>query len=279
MSTGALIPSSPKKSGCEDYYHAFKRQDGSLDTESIENDLGQIETKIDRVYEAIRMRRPLTALEWRAFHVFAGSMTVRVPKFIQTFHDFASEVLEYGFEIMKTQPEFVKRSQELGVPPEVLENTKARADRDSSLLMCLSAMETPIKLFSRMNWQFLDASAGNHFITGDNPVFYCAPDRKPSLFPPGLADQDIEVTFPLSGKTCAVAAWRPSKVIYGEVDGKTVQLVNARTKAGAARFLYGPQKNFFEPLLNQPIKPSVKRSFMLEAQLRDCARLNQDEGD
>jgi hypothetical protein len=48
---------SPKKSGCEDYYHAFKKQDGTLDTDSIEQDLARIETDIDPVYEAIRMQR------------------------------------------------------------------------------------------------------------------------------------------------------------------------------------------------------------------------------
>lgn len=209
-SDGTVIESTPKKSGCEDYYHAFKKQDGTLDTESIESDLGQIETKIDVVYKAIRMRRPLTEAEWRAFHVFAGSMSVRVSAFIGNFHEFASKVFDHSFEIIKTTPEFVKRSHELGVPSERLPNVKAAADRDFSLLMCLQAMETPIQLFSKMNWQFAQTSAPAHFITGDNPVFHCNPDRNPSsIFPPGLADKDIEITFPLSRTTCAVGAWRP----------------------------------------------------------------------
>jgi Protein of unknown function (DUF4238) len=38
-SMGALRESSPKKSGCEDYFHAFKKQDGTLDTDSIEGHL------------------------------------------------------------------------------------------------------------------------------------------------------------------------------------------------------------------------------------------------
>jgi hypothetical protein len=64
---GSVVESTPKKSGCEDYYHAFKKQDGILDTDSIESDLGRIETKTDWVYKAIRMERPLTEDEWRAY--------------------------------------------------------------------------------------------------------------------------------------------------------------------------------------------------------------------
>lgn len=242
-STGASIESSPKNCGCEDYYHAFKRNDGTLDTDSIELDLGRIETKIDSVYEAIRMQRPFSAAEWRAFHVFAGSMSVRVPAFIDRFHKFASDVLEYGFEITKTTPEFIKRSQELGVPPESLANIKATADRDFSLLMCLEAMHTPIELFSKMQWQFVQSSGANYFITGDNPVFHCVPDRDPgTIFPPGLADKDIEITFPMSRTTCAVGAWRPSKVLYRNVGEETIQLINARTAAAALRYLYSPTR-------------------------------------
>ena len=242
-STGVLIESSPKKCGCEDYYHAFKRNDGSLDTESIEMELGRIETKIDSVYEAIRMQRPFSAAEWRAFYVFAGSMSVRVPAFIDRFHKFASDVLEHGFDITKTTPEFIKRSQELGVPLESLANIKATADRDFSLLMCLEAMHTPIELFSKMQWQFVQSTGASYFITGDNPVFQCVPNRDPgNIFPPGLADKDIEITFPMSRTTCAVGAWRTSKVPYRTVGDETIELVNARTAAAALHYLYSPNR-------------------------------------
>lgn len=268
-STGTLIESSPKKSGCEDYYHAFKRQDGTLDTDSIEIELGRIETKIDAVYEAIRMQKPLSAAEWRAFHVFAGSMSVRVPAFIGMFHEFASEVLNHSFEIIKTQPDFIKRSQELGVPPEILANCEASADRDLSLLMCLQSMNTPIQIFSQMAWQFVQTSGTKYFITGDRPVFHCVPDQKPaSIFPPGLADKDIEVTFPLSKTICAVGAWRPrpSKVLYRLIEDETIQIINARTTAAASRYLYGSAKDLFESLRNQPVKLKAARTFQLGRQ-------------
>ena len=248
-STGRIVESNPKKSGCEDYYHAFKKQDGTLDTESIEMDLGRIETKIDAVYEAIRMHRPLTDDEWRAFHVFVGSMSVRVPAFIGNFQEFASKVFDHSFELIKTTPEFMKRSEELGVPPDRLPHIKVTADRDFSLLMCLRAMETPIQLFSKMGWQFAQTSAPLHFITGDNPVFHCVPDRDPSsILPSGLADKDIEITFPLSRTTCAVGAWRRPAMLYRKVDAEIVERINARTVAASARYLYGPTKAFFEGL-------------------------------
>src|ERR1035437_9967079 len=73
--------------------------------------------------------------------------------------------------------------------------------------------------------------------------FSLRPDRDPgTIFPPGLADKDIEITFPMSRTTCAVGAWRPSKVLYRNVGEETIQLINARTAAAALRYLYSPTR-------------------------------------
>lgn len=242
--TGAVTESSPKKCGCEDYYHAFKKDNGTLDTDSIEQDLARIETNIEPVYEAIRMQRPLNQTEWRAFQVFAGSMSVRVPAFINNFHDHLSEVMGHAFEITKHSPDFIKRAGELGVSRESLANYRATADRDFSLLLCLQAMDTPIRLFSEMSWQFLHAPAPAYFITGDNPVFHCAPARdQRTIYPPGLADKDIEVTFPLSRAVCAIGTWHASENLYRPIDAKTVEVINSRTAGAAKRYLYGPRRD------------------------------------
>jgi hypothetical protein len=52
----------------------------------------------------------------------------RFLSFLTLVRTLASDVLEHGFEITKTTPEFIKRSQELGIPPESLANIKATAD-------------------------------------------------------------------------------------------------------------------------------------------------------
>jgi len=241
--TGTATESTPKKCGCEDHFHAFKKQDGSLDTDSIEQDLGRIESRADLFYEAIRMGRPLTPEEWAAFFTFAGSMSVRVPAFINNLHNFTSELYSFMFEIMKTNPKLREEWARKGIPPGSLDKVTVAADRDQPLLLSLQSMGTPIQLFSRMNWQFLTATAPDYFITGDVPVFHCAPGRGKAIFPPGLADRDIEITFPLSRTTCAFGTWRPVKALYRLADGPTAELVNARTAAAARRYLFGPQKD------------------------------------
>lgn len=247
--TGLAKPSSPKKSGCADNYHSFKTQDGTTDTDSIEQKLARIENGMDPVYEAIRMQRPLTASEWAAFFAFAGLMLVRVPRFISTFDDFASEVLDASYQILSQSEAFIKGCEARGVPREMLGQFKARADRGFSLSVCLESMQTPMRLFSEMGWVFLKAPPNENFITGDNPVSYCAPGRPKSIYPPGLADQDIEIAFPISRGTCAVGAWKTASLLYDSATTETVRIVNVRTAMAARRYLYGPKNdpNFFVP--------------------------------
>jgi Protein of unknown function (DUF4238) len=226
----------------------------------MQRSVSQIETKIDAVYEATRMQRSLTDDEWKAFFVFAGSLSVRVPSFIDRFQEFASDVYGHAFELLKHSPRFVKHVEDLGVPPEVLARVEVEADRDVSLLMCLQAMDTPIQIFSKMTWQFIRAPGKNYFIAGDNPVVHCVPDRDPvSIFPPGLADKDVEVTIALSKTICAVGAFRPSKMLYRVVDDATVDLVNSRTAAFARRYLYSATKNpkAFHPSQPGPRQPQT----------------------
>ena len=250
ISTGLAIPSTPKKCGCEDYYHAFEKQDGTLDTDSIEAQLGQVETQMPAVYEALRQQRPLSPSEWNTFYMFAGSMSVRVPGFVLNVQNFASKVIGYSFDIMKTTEAFQKRSEELGVPRERLPSVKATAHRDFALLTSLQAMETPIRLFCEMGWKFLVAPPGEYFLTGDNPVFHLAPGTPlKGFYRAGLAHEDIEVTFPLSRSICALGAWKTPETLYEKTNPKSVNIVNLRTAMAAHRYIYAPQHDpkFFVP--------------------------------
>jgi hypothetical protein len=226
-----------------------KKSDGSLDTDSIEQLLGQIESEMNSLYEAIRGDRPLTPPEWASFCVFAGLMLVRVPRFLSAVDDFASKVFSASYQMLSRTDRFVHESEKRGVSKEALDQLDVKANRDFSLKQCLRAMETPAKIFSQMGWVFLKAPAGEHFITGDNPVSYLVPGRAKSPFPPGIADRDIEVTFPLSHNTCAVGAWKCPDKLYTEVTARDVHLTNVRTARAASRHLYGPQNdpNFFVP--------------------------------
>jgi len=205
------------------------------------------------------MQRPLTKEEWAGFFAFAGSMSVRVPAFIDNLHRFTSDLYGFAFDIMKTKPKFRTSAEQLGVPAAALDNIEVTADRDVPLLLSLGSMETPIRLFSQMNWQFLLATAPDYFITGDVPVFHCAPAREKSIFPPGLADQDIEVTLPLSRTICAFGKWQPTEGLYRQVNARSVEVINARTAAAAKRYLYGPRKDS-KSFGTRPSEPTITTS-------------------
>src|SRR5258708_35557977 len=131
----------------------------------------------------------------------------------------------------------------------MLSQFEVRADRGFTLEMCLQAMQTPTHLFSQMGWVFLKAPPNEHFITGDNPVSHCAPGRPKSIFPVGLADKDVEITFPLSRTVCAVGAYRTASKPYDKATAKTVEIANVRTAMAAHRYLYAAKNDpkFFIP--------------------------------
>ena len=84
-STGALIESSPKNCELRGLLPRLQKKRWNPRYRFYRIDLGQIETKIDSVYEAIRMQRPLSAAEWRAFMYLPGQCLSGSPHSLTDF--------------------------------------------------------------------------------------------------------------------------------------------------------------------------------------------------
>jgi hypothetical protein len=237
-----ITASTPKGCGCQDLYHAFTKKDGTLDTDTVEAELNRIETKIDKVYQALRTERPLTIEEWAILLLFTGLMYVRVPRYVSTFERFLSDIAEHCFEVSNGSPQVLKQLEDGGFPVKVTEKGWT-ADRGHTVIMSLDQMDGLTDMLSKMNWQFLKAPNDCHFITGDNPVSYLVPGRKRGPFPVALADEMVEVTFPLSKSICALGVWRSVETLYKVVEPKIVQVVNGRVAMSSNRYLYGPRNN------------------------------------
>jgi len=61
---GTVTLSSPKESGCEDFYHSFDRADGIRDHVSIEQSFHSIENKLPKFFETIRHKHPMSQDTW-----------------------------------------------------------------------------------------------------------------------------------------------------------------------------------------------------------------------
>lgn len=242
--TGASKASTAEECGCEDHYHAVEKPDGTVDTETIEKDMeARFERGMVGLYPLLRNRKPFTGEQWEAFHKFAASMFVRVPRFVGTIRDFLTGVLGRAYEVASQQPEFIEKCVNDGVPIEAIKSSSVTATRGYALTTSLEAVSTPLHAFSNMSWCFYEAPPKMFFVTGDNPVFYCVPNRT-GLYPPALYDRDVEVTFPLSKSICAVGTWGDEfncKGQYIPVKEEVVHEINRRTIRAARHFVYGPE--------------------------------------
>lgn len=245
-STGLALPSSPKKCGCEDYFHAIQRKDGTLDTDTIENTLSRhFENGVANLYPLLRQGQPFNPEQWKTFHKFAAMMFVRVPRHVGTINSFLTKLCEARYATALGQPEFVDKCRSRGVPLEALKSATVTATKDFALTTALRGVGTPLALFQQMSWCFYVAPLKSFYVTGDNPVFYCVPNRR-GLYPPGLADKEIEVTFPLTKSICAVGQWADPFNCEGEyipVNEQVVAEINLRTVRAARRFVYGPEND------------------------------------
>jgi hypothetical protein len=244
---GTVSRSSPKASGCEDFYHSFELKDDGRDDASLEQSFHSIENKLPKLFETLRHKRPLLEDNWLTLFLFAALQRTRCPKALRSTQDGLSKVYQHAYEIMKHSPSFSASMKEKGLDPEAIRKAdiSVTADRGTTLLTLLAANAdgSLVKTFNRMKWTFLVAPPGHYFYTSDDPVC-CWADRDPkSPFHAavGPANSDAEVTLPLSRRACAFASWsKKSSTLYTDASSGQVEAVNYRTAMNGFHFLYGP---------------------------------------
>jgi uncharacterized protein DUF4238 len=247
---GTAKLSTPKASGCEDFYHSFDRADGTRDDTSLEQSFHSLENRLPKLFETIRHNRPMSQETWLSLFLFAALQRARGPRALYSIQDGLSRVYEHAFEIMKHSPAFAASMSKATLDPEAVRKTKFKitADRGHTLLTLLAtnADGSLVKTFNRMKWAFFVAPPQKYFFTSDDPVC-CWADRdstSPFRGAVGPANPDAEVTFPLSRRTCAFAAWKPRAVdLYTPASATQVDAINHRTAFNGWHFLYGSTKD------------------------------------
>ncbi len=247
VSSGSAKPSSPKQSGCEDYYHSFHKEGGVQDDSTVEQSFAVLENRLPELFEFVRNKRRPSVRVWETFFEFAALQRARSPIALHSIQKSTSELYSRMFDIMKTTPQFAEDMKAKGLDPEAVRNTefKITANREHLLLSALTVYGSGnlTRLFSRMKWIFIVAPAGQYFWTSDDPVCCWADRDTSSAFHSmvGPANSDAEVTFPLSRRICAFAKWtEPSADLYNLASADQVKAINHRTVNNGWRYVYGP---------------------------------------
>jgi hypothetical protein len=249
LRTGHAKKSSPKDSGCEDYYHSLELASGGRDDESIERSFQRIENQLPKLFEAIRNKQPVSVRTWSTLFLFAALQRARCPKAVHSFQKSMSEVYRKCFQIWKHSPGFDESMKEHGMNADEIRSTEfdLTAERSQVLMLMLTTFGNGnlARLFGQMKWAFLVAPPDRYFFTSDDPVCCWAPlGKRGPLDAVGPANAHIEVTFPLSRRICAFAHWEsvPPRLYY-TLPKEQVDAIDFRIVANSWRFVYGPTKD------------------------------------
>jgi hypothetical protein len=240
MQSGGVKKSTPKDSGCEDFYHSITRPDGSSDDESLEKSFHPIENNLPKLFKAIRNGEPLSLDEFETFIHFAALQRARCPHARNLIQETLGEVYEYACGMMNLE-------KGVNSAEAKKHDFDEKARREFTLLSMMSAFsegDMP-NLLRKMEWTFFRAPAGTYFFTSDDPICCWPPPGTSSLYRGvGPSDKGVEITFPLSRRICAVGVWKPfCPKEYLPITTKQVDAINYRTVANSWHFVYGPTRD------------------------------------
>ena len=251
----SISKASSRDVGCRTLFYAFPKQEGTTDTNTLEDLLQEYESQVAPLIRKIESRGDLTNEERSVLSLFLGLTLARVPNFRSMIETSKARIVKEisvrmaqagGFE--KVKEELAKEGKPIDEElhskmVEMMKNGKFDVEvfPHASIEPFLKLAMDMAPLFHQMYWTFLVAKGGYSFVTSDNPLAYANPMHDPkSSYGVGLGHQNVEVTFPITQKLALFAGWKDSGSLYQKVTDATVQTVNRRTIKNAQRFIYAP---------------------------------------
>ena len=247
---------SPKDLCVLKEYYSFTTLEGEKDSETFENFLAMIETKVAPIFKKIEIGKIPEEDEkwWCSF--FIAFMITRVPNFRDNVENGVADFIRNFSKNCASYPESFKFSVEqaerekgkkLDKTPEELrkyilgDNYNIEVNPQFSLGMTTLARDLAPVLF-KMKWRFLRATDEYKFVTCDNPVYRIDPNPGPPPFDGvGLLNRNIEVTFPVSKDLTILCKWEGVEQ-YIQTNNNQVKVINRRTISSASRFVFASVK-------------------------------------
>ncbi len=275
--------STPKVVAFENDLYAFTGVDGTTNR-GIENDLFRlIDTPIRPVLRKLADRQNVSDSELDQVAQFVGYLKVRTPTGIDEIEQAYTGVLN------KTNPylskEYVeerKRSYEretgteLGMEADEIvamftsEQYELGPERGHLLVLMCETGLTISRHLRELDWTFLVAPEGRHFIVSDHPfVILPAPGHDPSLGGVGIRSEGAIKYVPLTATLCLQMGDAGTQVKYQSANGSEVRKINGWMARNSQRFLFGNSEVLLQRILSAAdLKPGEHKSEVVVREIR-----------
>lgn len=194
---------------------------------SIEQSLSQLESDYASVFDRkIKPGLPLSDDEQIVLCAFTATMLQRTLRHKDTLERFYDELIR--------RTELLERAH--NITPR--KSAELRAEKENAHKLSLVAILPNLtRLLLEMKVAFLCVDkSGARFITSDDPCNLFNPDLQwQSFYGPGLAQENIELTLPLSPHVLLILSWQNLRG-YIEIPKARVEDLNRRIRASAYQY-------------------------------------------
>lgn len=241
-------------------YYLLPKVHGQAD-DFLERFLSRTESLAANILRGrILTKAELTAEDRAGLSVFVSLMMLRVPSVHERIGGFMVEVARRTLEMDREQwirdPESLRKfkeryKQETG--KDDLDNLKAedidpsldiRAKPHVTVALAMAQVLEVAQVIGDMNWSFAHSGGNDYFVTSDHPFNMVNPKLRGGFYGPGLMQDDIEVTLPLTRHVALFAGWKEGFPPVIEVERKFVSQVNRHSCGNSQEFLYSPKMTF-----------------------------------
>jgi len=191
---------------------------------------------------------------------FVSSLKTRGPWFRSVIGDMIERTMKRFNKTIASDPELFERmiaefeaktGQKIEIPLEEFrefvggEGYTIATTNTAGMQWNVGASPETARILASMKWMVIRVpeNADHFLVTSDRPVALLNPALSPDgLFGPGLLQEGIEVTLPLTRRTCIFARWKGAE---GETiaSPELVEMLNQRRVWCARRFVYSPQNS------------------------------------
>ena len=231
---------SPKKVASIDYLHSFRDEAGQVNHE-IEAMFSKLEGLFSPVLAKV-LRRETLDLEGQI--TFASNLMVlanRAPTAVEHFNGIWSQVADMSVRIANAHAE----------EPMDMEGATIHANPLATLMSMVEAGLDLGELLWRMEWRFLCTRTPHFFITSDHPFGLVDPTNTDPHHGVGMANPEVEASFPLSRTMAFFAGWHrplPNQKepfrAFLPVGPEMVEEINRRSTRLASREIIAPTRGF-----------------------------------
>lgn len=209
----------------------------------VENTLERIESEYASVFQKkIKVEKPLERLERGLISVFVAAMLLRTKAFRNNLENTFREIEDF---IKKFENLSEKEKEDLASMPRPSRSGPAitgeefkKIAKDVSSFHSLSIVDMlreVSNIIYKMKWGFLLSDRKeDYFITSDNP---CVLINIPAIkkyginaigSSPGLCQDEVELSLPLSSQISLLAGWKLKQEVYSPVPSRIIDQINIR---------------------------------------------------